>query len=322
MKDQLFLFTGENTFALTEELKRWKEGFIEKHGDTNFQVRTGKDLLWSELLDETCSAPFLSEKRLIIIEGIPSKIDKKDLEVLGKNMHESTIVAFIEASPDKRKSATKFLIKNATVRTFPTLSEKQLASWLLSLAEEYEASVTPQVAAHLISTVGKDQWYLKQEFLKVIAFAESNSPSTADIDAVCLPSQKHTVWKLSDLVGRGQTQEAVQFSKALHDSGEDAFALWNIYLWIMKNISVLWIWEKEKNLPPGALSKEAGIPFPSVQSLLPFVRKMPQEKMRELVESAVSADYALKTGGVKATGTEPVELVTMLEREILRVGSV
>ena len=121
-------------------------------------------------------------------------------------------------------------------------------------------------------------------------------------------------------MGRGQTQEAVRFSKALHDSGEDVFALWNIYLWIMKNMSLLWVWNREKELPLGALSKESGVPFQSAQALLPLVKTMSQEQMCDLVESAVTADHALKTGGVKATGTEPIELIALLEREILKTA--
>ena len=53
----------------------------------------------------------------------------------------------------------------------------------------------------------------------------------------------------------------------MHEGGEDAYALWNIFLWIAKNMTTLWIWQNEKNLPVGAMSKEAGIPFPMIYAL-------------------------------------------------------
>ena len=66
-----------------------------------------------------------------------------------------------------------------------------------------------------------------------------------------------------------------------------------------------------------AISKEAGIPFPGVRSLMPRVEKFSEEEIKDFVKRLVEADEALKTGGIKATGTDPIELVTLLERELV-----
>ena len=122
---------------------------------------------------------------------------------------------------------------------------------------------------------------------------------------------------MSDLIGKGDSAGAVHFAALLHKQGEDAFALWNIYLWIMKNLATLWIYQNEKNLSLPALSKESGVPFMSAQALLPLIKKFKKEDMQKLVATVVKADEALKTGGIKATAGEPVELMAMLERQIL-----
>jgi DNA polymerase III subunit delta len=329
-KDRLYLFTGENTYMLAEELRRWQQAFLQKHGEANLHMLMGKQLNWRALLDDASTAPFLSEKRLIIIDGIPPNTAKEDMESLMHAIHPSTIVTFVESVLDKRKSVTKFLIKNATVKTFTRQTPKQLVAWLIALAKERGADLQPNIAAHVIAVVGTDQWHLKNELLKLIAYTSCHpstlnhstiQPATADIDVICLPSQKHTIWLMSDLIGKGKVEEAVSLVQSLHNSGEDAYSLWNIFLWIMKNLSTLWITAQEKNLPTGAMSKETGIPFPGVQSLMPCVQKFSHEKMAQIVEAVVEADRALKTGEIKATGGGPVELVTMLERRILSLGS-
>ena len=66
----LLLFTGENTFALAEELRRWKSAFLAKHGEANLLTLEGRTLDWGALRSEVQTAPFLGEKRLILIEGI------------------------------------------------------------------------------------------------------------------------------------------------------------------------------------------------------------------------------------------------------------
>ena len=316
MKDQLYLFTGENEYALAEELRRWQKGFIEKHGEANFQLLGGKDCTWPQLLNEVQSAPFLGEKRLVVIEGIPPKITKEEFEMLPAVLHPQTLLAFVESEPDKRKSSTKFLLKEATVKSFPPQTPKQLVMWLKKLAQDHGAAIDERVAAHLVAVVGSDQWYLKNECLKLLSYA-STSATIDDVDRIAIPSEKHTVWKMSDLIGKGDSAGAVRFALLLQSQGEDAYALWNIYLWIMKNFATLWIYQNEKNLSLPSLIKESGVPFPSAQALLPLIKKFKKEDMQKLIATVVKADEALKTGGIKATAGEPVELMAMLERQIL-----
>ena len=309
---------------------RWKSSFLEKHGEANLQVVNGKDLKWRDLLDEIRSAPFLGEKRLVIVEGLPTKITKEDLEKLKTEIHPSTILAFVESSPDKRKTIAKFLGKEATVRGFFPSTKNQLTTWVIQIAKEQGVSIDPPVTNHLVEVVGNDQWHLKNELLKLISYTGIDSdsclpagrqgPTVEEVDKVCLPSQKHTIWILSDLIGKGKTKEAVTFCKTLHESGEDAYSLWNIFLWITKNVATLWFWDKEKNLPIGTLSKESGVPFPSAQSLLPYVKNLSDDKFKGIVASVVKADEDLKTGNIKATVAEPIELITMLERQLLMMS--
>src|SRR3989344_4017583 len=316
MKDQVYLFLGENTYALAEELRRWKESFLTKHGEANFQLLDGKTCTWTMLLDEIHAAPFLAEKRLVLVEGKPLKIEKEQLETLPDMLHPSTILAFVESEPDKRKSVTKFLMKESTTKSFPTLTPKQLVPWLQNIAKENGSQLEPGVAAHLVAIVGNDQWHLENELRKALAYC-TKQIAIADIDHVCIPSAKHTVWRMSDLIGHGDGRGAVRFAKTLHESGEDAYGLWNIFLWITKNIATLWIYQNEKHLSLGELCKESGVPFPSAQALLPLVKKFSKKEIQEITKCIVEADEALKTGGIKATGTEHVELMALLEQQIL-----
>lgn len=305
---------------------------MEKHGEANFRILEGRDCTWSQLLDEVQSAPFLGEKRLVIIEGIPAKITKEEFEMLPAVIHPQTLLAFVESEPDKRKSTTKFLLKEATVKSFPPQTPKQLIAWIKKLAQDHGAAIDDRTAAHLVAVVGSDQWYLKNECLKLLSYCVTPSspahagriegPTIEEVDRIAIPSEKHTVWKMSDLIGRGDSAGAVRFAVLLHKQGEDAFALWNIYLWIMKNLATLWIYQNEKNLSLPSLVKESGVPFPSAQALLPLVKKFKKEDMQKLVAAAVKADEALKTGGIKATAGEPVELMAMLERQILQLKNI
>jgi DNA polymerase-3 subunit delta len=313
---QLYLFTGENTFTLAEELRRWKEAFLFKHGEANLQLFTEETLEWISFCNEAKSAPFLSDKRLLIIEGIPT-IAKEDLESLLKEMHEGTVILFVDAAPDKRKSIVKFLLKEATVKLFSPLSREKLLPWVSALGKDYGITLEREVADFMIRFIGTDQWVLKQECLKVFAYSAPNAPRIPDVQKVCLPSTTHAIWTLNELIGKGKTEEAALFGSALWESGEDPFSLWNLLLYIVRNIATLWIHAQEKNLPAAALARETGVNFLSVQSLLPLVRSLSKEQVSTIVKNAVAADKALKSGEMKATAQNSIELIAMLERQIL-----
>ena len=320
---QLFFFTGENTFALGEELKRWKASFLEKHGEANLHVFDAKNLAFVAFANEAKSAPFLSDKRLLIVEGIPPSIQgvpvvtKDDLETLLSEMHEGTVIVFVEPIPDKRTGIVKFLLKEATVRLFSPLSKQHLIPWIRSLGKSSGVNITEEVASEIVGSVGTDQWSLRQECLKVLSFAAPDTPTVDQVKRVCLPSGTHAVWVLNDMIGKGKTEEAALYGAKLWESGEDAYSLWNLLLYIVRNIAILWIFQKEKNLSGAALAKESGVNVLSVQSLLPLVASLSEEKVCAIVESAVAADHALKSGEIRATAQNSIELVTMLERQLL-----
>lgn len=316
-----FLFTGENTYALKEEVRRWKRTFVQKHGEANLSVHASQEFSWGRFCDEAKAAPFLSEKRLLVLEGLPS-ITKEEFEELLPAMHEKTVLLLCEPILDKRKALTKFLLHTATVQVFPPLMKQKLVSWILSLGKEKEVAIHPRDAELLIDRVGEDQWCLHEECLKVIAFASPEPPTQKHIERVCLPSGTHAAWTLSDLIGKGKTEEAASYCRALTQSGEDASFLWNaVFLTIIKNLVTLWIFLREKNLPPASLARETGVHFLSVQSLLPFIQSLSDERIRAIVRSVLQADFALKTGTLRATASDPIELQTMLERQILGLGT-
>lgn len=282
----MHFFTGANTYTLAEELSRWKHSFREKHGDINLSLLVGKDLLWSDLCEAVRPAPFLGEKRLILVEGMPEKILKDEMVLLPEHVHPATILLITESVPDQRKSLTKFLQKEATIKRFPLLTLRELVPWLQSIAREEAVDLPPDVAAHLVAIVGNDQWHLAQECRKLLSYTNGR-PTIADVNVIALPSEKHTVWAMSDLLGKGEVVKAVHFAQTLLKQGEDVFALWNIFLWIIKNMAM---------------------------------QHYKEERMHSFVRRIVEADAALKTGKIKASANETIEIVTLLETMMLRMG--
>ncbi len=315
----LYYFTGKNTFLLREERRKWKEGFLEKHGGNTLLTLDASSLHFRTLLDEVSAAPFLADKRLVIIDGTP-KFSSEEMEVLEASIHPDCLVLFCDPHPDKRLGGTKFLLKHATVKEFPALDDRHLSAWIHQYAAQQGNTFDDAAARALLAIVGEEQEMLAREIEK-IATAKPNAPvNQADVRTLAVPSGDQEIWQLTSLLSQGKTEDALRYASALLLQGEDAYSLWSILLWMLRNLIGVFAAAAEGERNPAAIASSMGVPFPTVRTLLPFADKLDATRLRLLVDWAVETDIALKTGGYKATGEAPQELLALLDELIIRCG--
>lgn len=316
---QVFLFTGQNAFALREEKKAWKDRFIEKHGDTNLSVLDGAGLTLRVLLDEVSVAPFAAEKRLVMVEGIP-KFSKEDIESLDHVMHPDCVLAFWDPKPDKRLAGTKALLAAATVREFAPLTGHPLRQWVRSTSSLLGTPLEDAAIGLLLDIVGEDQDMLWQEIQKLSIARPMSAVSAADVRALAVPSGEQEVWHLSNLLAEGRTAEALHYARGLLQRGEDPHSLWSILLWVLRSLVAVHAAAADGNTQPARVATAAGVPFPTARTLLPLGGSVPFPKLRSLHSWAVAADIALKTGGYRSSGDAQQELLALIDRLIVRFG--
>jgi len=59
MANNLFLFTGEETYLLHGQINGWKKAFIEKHGDINLAILDAEEMPLNEIMAAILAIPFL-----------------------------------------------------------------------------------------------------------------------------------------------------------------------------------------------------------------------------------------------------------------------
>jgi len=158
---QIYLFTGQNAFALREERKAWRDRFAEKHGLHNLLEVDSSLVTWRTLLDEVGTAPFAAEKRLVMVMGIP-RLEKEQVEMLPLEIHSSCILAFWEPKLDKRLGGTKALLALATVKECTPLTGNALRKWMEGYALAQGSVLQSAAADLLLSNVGEVQDTLSQ----------------------------------------------------------------------------------------------------------------------------------------------------------------
>lgn len=310
----VFVFTGENRFALQQECSRWQREFVERHGEDNLLRRSGAKATVRELLDDVSVAPFLASKRLVLIDGIP-KMTPEDVEVLCSQIHPSVIALFIELPGSRVKTGLKELLARATVKEFPELKGQKLLDWTVLQAKAEGTSIAPDAAKRLITLLQGDQQYLEQEIRKLALFATGRPISLADVESMVLPLEG-VIWTVTDAVVASAHTRAVQEAQRLLKSGIEPNALWAGLLHFMRQLTVM-VAAFESDPNPQTVAQRAGIhPF-AARTMLPYVKRLKLRDIAKAVSKAADRDRALKTGGLRSADDDGQELCAAIDELLL-----
>lgn len=314
---QIFLFTGENEYELRRKRSLWIAEFSKKHGPENVNTTEASSITLSTLMDEVSAAPFIAEKRLIVVDGIP-KLEKDQFADLEKVLHPQVLLLFVEPKPDKRLGGTKALLKIAQTETFNPRAGSQLIAWMSTLAKEVGAELPQDVAHILIDVVGQDQMQLATEIRKLSTYAHGRAITADDILELSMLSGKQMVWKLLDLLSARKKDEALQFTYSIVKRGEDPYGLWSMFLWMVSRIAMVASLQLEGKSPQ-AISKECGMHPRTVSNVLSLTKTFTPQKITELVSLVAQTDVDLKTGAYKHTAESPEELNALIDTRIAAV---
>ncbi|MFA7298075.1 MAG: hypothetical protein WC010_00290 [Candidatus Absconditabacterales bacterium] len=168
MIQNIFLFTGQETYLLDKELFRRKEGFLQKFGPDSIFSFSLDNLDIEQIKQAIYSSGLFTTKKLIIINGLPldaaTKLGEDKSEQLqtfvdgllkskGK-IPEDSLLVFIASTPDKRLRLYKFLEKNTIVKEFKQLKNSDLEKFIKN--ELTDCDIDHTTIQYLITKVGSD----------------------------------------------------------------------------------------------------------------------------------------------------------------------
>lgn len=313
----MYLLTGENSFLLREERRRWITEFCRKYGEENCGRVDGSKTSVRDLLDEVGVQPFLAERRLVVCEGVP-KSSKEEIILLESQIHPAVLLLFIEPKLDKRTAGAKQLLASADVKEFAPLKAAALSGWVHAFAQEQGVAFAPGAAALLLECIGEDQDMLAQEIRKLSLACAGKSVTKQDIEQMVIPTDEGVIWKISDLLSGGSRMEALTFARRLLDRGGDAYGLWAILLNMLKNLVAVYAAMQAGHASGKDIADAAGVHVFAVRSLQAHARRVKGKDLRTFVSWAAGADKDLKTGVYRSTEEAPQELLSLIDRFILR----
>lgn len=319
---QITLFLGPNSYAIQQERSRWVQEFKKRQGEDSLFLCDAKTTSFKDLHNECQMAPFLAEKRLIVIDGVPSRGTKEDVETLVHLVHPQALLLFtLETEVGKNPKLTipaKALCEVAKVVDFPLLSAVQLQQWAEQLVRTSGAAgIQSDAMKALLQTVGDDQSLLASEIQKLGMYAFEREITSTDVSLLATSSAERDVWQLMDYLGAGNPKKTLQFIHDLLDRGYSPQALWGTFVWMVTILTHIVAVVESGESNPWKIAGTVRANPAGVKAILPFARSISRDALRQIIDVTVDADMGLKTGAYKATSEAPEEILALIDRSVL-----
>jgi DNA polymerase-3 subunit delta len=216
---------GDDSYLIRESIGAVARAILP---DDNREAGTsrfsGPTATLASVLDEVCTLPFFSRRRLVVVDDADPFVTKyrKDLEAYVVSPSDSgTLLLQVKQWPATTKLAQ--LVEKAGLSINASAPrEKELASWLTELARtRFDVELAADGARLLVELVGPEAGVLASEVEKLAVYAgDSRRIERADISTLVGGGRVETIWKTLDAVTTGQARVALEHLDNLLAAGE------------------------------------------------------------------------------------------------------
>lgn len=304
------LLYGPNTFLSRQHLKKLIEDFQLKRDKSGINTMTfdAEKSEASPILEALTSSPFLSEKRLAVVEKLSKKNDKDFLKILlnlveKKQIPETTVAIFWEGDLGEKKLPDffNFLKAQPYSKFFGQLSAAQLTAWVKKQTAEGKVEIEKTALNFLVNhPLTQDLWRLASELDKMIAYASSQKDKNISLKIVNLFLPDVIDGNSFHFLDALLAKNAKQALKLLHDQWLDSNAEAAVFGALVWQFRVLLLIKDCLSLQPGLTSDMVAkalklSPF-VVKKALAVLRGFDFNKLKSIHWELLEIDRKVKNG--------------------------
>ena len=339
-----YVFHGDEEFRCSQAVAKLKAQIMsDGMGDLNIVVLDGKKVGVGELVGACNAVPFLTDRRLVIVEGLLERLEPRassrakkrdrsrspsasELEYADKlavylpDLPPSTRLVFVERkslSPHNPilKQAAKS--SEAYVREFKQPGSGALQDWIGRQSRRKGADITADAVRMLTSFVGQNMRLLDQELEKLVALVNySGTISGDDVKTLVHATHDPNIFSLVDALGlRDRERAMLHLQELLATGASDLYLLAMMTRQIRLILSVKDLVE-EKGLAPDATRRELRISHRFIlEKLLRQARWFSIEELERIQRRMLGIDQAIKTGRIEGSLALELLVVEVCRRE-------
>ncbi|MGC8872974.1 MAG: DNA polymerase III subunit delta [Chloroflexia bacterium] len=299
----IYLFHGEDQVACEEALAELRQETLPREAaDLAFTRLDGEDLSLASLIEHCQALPFLSPRRLVVVQGWAGQLERKGELLRGlteylPHLASSTVLVFRESRSLPSDHPLVALVgRVGQVREFAPPRERELPSWIARRVRGEGAEITPAACELLATVAGRDTGVLLREIEKLVTHVGPQGRIDERIVAeLASEARLSNIFALVDALGQRRRARALVELRRLLQAGEHPLG---ILAMVTRQFRLLW---QLKGLPADSqrteeVARTLRVPRFLVERLLEQARLFRQEELRSIYQRLVEADREIKTG--------------------------
>lgn len=268
---------------------------------------------WSAVKSELDTLPFLSPRRVVLIEQADQFVSNHRTileKFVAGGSCPGTLILSVKSWPSNTKLA-KTTSDSATIEC-RSPKPQQITPWVRKWAKDrYGKTLEGDAGEWLVELAGPGLGQLDQELAK-LATAEGSTITREQIEAIVGRSRQAETFKIFDAIGNGRAGEALAILQRLFAQGEEPLAILGAFSWQLRRLAAVSRLARA-GLTLGEAFGRAGVP--------PFARSGIEQQLRHLGRIRMDKvyDWLLESDlGMKGSSPLPPRLI--LERLVVKLA--
>lgn len=290
---------GPDTFRSRAKLRELVEAFQKKYDPSGMNVARfdGKSAAVGDVMSAVTASPFLSERRLVVIEG---PFDASD--VLARVPESTILILWDEKAPAKKFG------KEIVQYKFDALTGPALAAWVGDEFKKAGVTVEPRATDALVAAVGSDLWRLSVEIAKLAAHAGPNGSVLArDVELLVASSIESNIFSLTDALADRNASAAFSLLERELDAGTHELQIMTM---LTRQVRLLLqthaFLDEHPRATAETVAKSLGMHPYVARKTLGQVRRFDRPTLERAYDHLFNLDWHLKTG--RATARTALDL--------------
>ena len=292
-----YLIYGEEAYLRNQNRDKLVKALNGENASMNFSRYEGDKINPGEVIDMAETMPFLSDKRVILIENSGFfKTGCPELAGYLKEPSATTFFVFAEKDVDKRKDIYKAVSKNGFEICCDTQDEGTLKAWINNKVKAEGKTISPSTINALMERVGTDMSNISTELEKLVCYCIDRNEITADdVQAVCANWITSQIFAMTDAIVEKNQKKAINLYYdllALKEPPAKILALITRQFNIMLQVKEM----NEHRVDNNSIASAVKLPPFLVGKYTNWARRYTMEELVDTLQMCASNDEGVKTG--------------------------
>lgn len=276
----------------------------------------GKETSVDEIVNACETLPFMSEKKIVVIEELPLFTSKKEginldeeelIKYLSK-MNDLTCLIFVsnEMKIDNRKKIVKTIKQNGKIIQLSKLKEADLIKWIENIFSKNKKEISKFNIQYFIREVGyydssnkRTLYDLENEIVKICNYLGNRTVvQKEDIEKGVIRSLQSSIFALVDALGQRRTNVVLSIFNDMITDNEPIQLIFHMIIRQIKLLLLTKLYE-QKGYSQGDIAQKINTPTFVVKKLINQSRNFSENKLHSALNKAIEVDRGIKKGQIE-----------------------